>query len=161
MAAPEKFQLRWGEFEDTVTAGLRGLRAAGELQDVTLVVADGSSLPAHRAVLASCSPFFRRVLTSCAHHAPLLFLRGVPRQELQALLDFMYQGEVSIGQDRLATFLAVAEDLQVKGLTNSPGRPQGLAPHTSHLPRITSHHPPPTSHPSPLHTSIHTSIGSS
>ena len=146
MAAPEKFQLRWGEFEDTVTAGLRGLRAAGELQDVTLVVADGSSLPAHRAVLASCSPFFRRVLTSCAHHAPLIFLRGVPRQELQALLDFMYQGEVSIGQDRLATFLAVAEDLQVKGLTNSPGRPQGLAPHTPHLPRLTSHLPPLTPH---------------
>ena len=48
----------------------------------------------------------------------------------------MYQGEVSIGQDRLATFLAVAEDLQVKGLTNSPGRWAGprtshLAPHTS------------------------------
>merc|ERR1719322_2107293 len=35
------------------------------------------------------------------------------------MLDFMYQGEVSIGQDRLAAFLAVAEDLQVKGLTNS------------------------------------------
>jgi len=58
------------------------------------------------------------------------------------LLDFMYQGEVSIGQDRLATFLAVAEDLQVKGLTNSTGRLAG--PRTSHLltPHFTPHFTP-------------------
>ena len=101
-----------------MSGGLRELRAAQQLEDVTLVV-EGGELKAHRVVLASCSPFFRRILVSCSHQAPLLYLRGVPKQELASMLDFMYQGEVSIGQDRLAAFLAVAEDLQVKGLTNS------------------------------------------
>lgn len=101
-----------------MSGGLRELRAAQQLEDVTLVV-EGGELKAHRVVLASCSPFFRRILVSCSHQAPLLYLRGIPKQELASMLDFMYQGEVSIGQDRLAAFLAVAEDLQVKGLTNS------------------------------------------
>ena len=118
MGQPEQFSLKWGEFEETMSGGLRELRAAQQLEDVTLVV-EGGELKAHRVVLASCSPFFRRILVSCSHQAPLLYLRGIPKQELTSMLDFMYQGEVSIGQDRLAAFLAVAEDLQVKGLTNS------------------------------------------
>ena len=41
--------------------------------------------------------------------------------DLQAVLDFMYHGEVNVAQEELNSFLAVAEELQVKGLTqNSP-----------------------------------------
>jgi len=36
-----------------------------------------------------------------------------------SVLNFMYQGEVNITQDDLNSFLAVAEDLQVKGLTQN------------------------------------------
>jgi len=118
MGQPEQFSLKWGEFEETMSGGLRELRAAQQLEDVTLVV-EGGELKAHRVVLAACSPFFKRILVSCSHQTPLLYLRGIPKLELASMLDFMYQGEVSIGQDRLAAFLAVAEDLQVKGLTNS------------------------------------------
>jgi len=42
--------------------------------------------------------------------------------DLQSVLNFMYHGEVSVGQEELNSFLAVAEDLMVKGLTqNNPG----------------------------------------
>ena len=37
--------------------------------------------------------------------------------DLQAILNFMYHGEVSVAQGDLNSFLAVAEDLKVKGLT--------------------------------------------
>jgi hypothetical protein len=37
--------------------------------------------------------------------------------DLQAVLNFMYHGEVSVAQDSLNSFLAVAEELHVKGLT--------------------------------------------
>ena len=35
------------------------------------------------------------------------------------MLNFMYQGEVKVAQDELNSFLAVAEDLCVKGLTQN------------------------------------------
>merc|ERR1711936_276777 len=57
MDQPEQFSLKWGEFEETMSGGLRELRAAQQLEDVTLVV-EGGELKAHRVVLASCSPFF-------------------------------------------------------------------------------------------------------
>jgi len=38
---------------------------------------------------------------------------------MQAVLNFMYHGEVNVAQDELNSFLAVAEDLKVKGLTQS------------------------------------------
>merc|ERR1711874_167722 len=50
-------------------------------------------------------------------HQQVIYLRGVNSRDLKFILSFMYQGEVSIAQDHLNSFLAVAEDLQVKGLT--------------------------------------------
>ena len=41
--------------------------------------------------------------------------------DLVAVLDFMYQGEVNVAQEELNTFLQIAEELKIKGLTqNSP-----------------------------------------
>ena len=51
------------------------------------------------------------------HHHPLLYLRGVASQDMAALLDFMYHGETSVSEADLERFLAVAEDLEVRGLT--------------------------------------------
>ena len=35
--------------------------------------------------------------------------------DLESVLNFMYYGEVNVAQDELNSFLAVAEDLRVKG----------------------------------------------
>ena len=51
----------------------------------------------------------------------MIYLRGVRTCDLESVLDFMYQGEVNVAQDDLNSFLAVAEDLQIKGLTQNAG----------------------------------------
>lgn len=55
------------------------------------------------------------------HHEkhPILILKDIKFQELKAMLDYMYKGEVNISQDQLCTFLKAAESLQIKGLTES------------------------------------------
>lgn len=53
----------------------------------------------------------------CQH--PIVILKDVHNTELEALLNFMYQGEVYISQDRLSSFLRTAEILQVRGLTGA------------------------------------------
>ena len=50
---------------------------------------------------------------------PLLYLKGVKYIDLMAVLNFMYHGEVNVAQEELNSFLAIAEDLKVKGLTQS------------------------------------------
>ena len=44
-------------------------------------------------------------------------MRGVNSKDLLATMDFLYQGEASVLQENLDSFLAFAEELQLKGLT--------------------------------------------
>jgi len=87
--------------------------------DVSLACEEGKVVQAHKVILSACSSFFRSVLEKHPHQHPLLYLRGVKYDDLVAILDFMYQGEVNVKQEEVNSFLAVAEDLNVKGLTHS------------------------------------------
>jgi len=117
----EKFCLRWNDFETNISSGFRELRNEKDFFDVTLAC-DDSQVQAHKVILSACSPFFRNILRRNPHQHPLLYLKGVKYTELQSVLNFMYLGEVNVGQEDLNSFLSVAEDLRVKGLTqNSPG----------------------------------------
>jgi len=118
MTTSEKFCLRWNDFESNISVAFRELREEKDFFDVTLSVGPGHQhIQAHKLILSACSPFFRGVLRQNPHAHPLLYLKGVGFSELQAVLNFMYHGEVNVAQEELNTFLAVAEELQVKGLT--------------------------------------------
>lgn len=56
-------------------------------------------------------------MNPCKH--PIVILKDVGHKELVAILQFMYQGEVNVQQEDLATFLKTAELLQIKGLTEN------------------------------------------
>ena len=118
----EKFCLKWNEFESNVSTAFRELRDDKDFFDVTLAC-EGNQLEAHKVILSACSPFFRAVLKRNPHSHPLLYLKGIKYEDVLAVLNFMYHGEVNIAQDELNSFLAVAEDLQVKGLTQNGGAP--------------------------------------
>lgn len=51
-----------------------------------------------------------------------MILRDVKRKDIEALLRFMYNGEVNIGQEQLKDFLKTAQMLQVRGLADVPER---------------------------------------
>jgi len=112
----EKFCLRWNDFESNISDAFRELREEKDFFDVTLAC-DDSQIEAHKVIISACSPFFRNVLRRNPHQHPLLYLKGVKYKELLSVLNFMYLGEVNIAQEELNTFLAIAEDLKVKGLT--------------------------------------------
>ena len=62
-------------------------------------------------------------MTTCKHLKPpnyrTLFPPGVKLSNLKQVLDFMYNGEVNVAQEELNTFLNVAEELKVKGLSGN------------------------------------------
>ena len=43
-------------------------------------------------------------------------MRGVKSENLQAIVDFLYCGEANVFQENLDSFLAIAEELKLKGL---------------------------------------------
>merc|ERR1712025_628856 len=118
MSSAEKFCLRWNDFEANISGAFRELREDKDFFDVT-IACDDDQIQAHKVILSACSPFFRSILRRNKHEHPLLYLKGVKFTDLVSVLTFMYQGEVNVAQDELNSFLAVSEDLKVKGLTQN------------------------------------------
>merc|ERR1719430_1456679 len=78
---------------------------------------DGQQVEAHKVILSASSPFFEKILQRNKHPHPLIYLRGFHSQDLLAILDFLYFGEANVYQENLDSFLAIAEELKLKGLT--------------------------------------------
>jgi len=117
----EKFCLKWNDFERNISSSFQDIKNDEDFLDVT-IACDDNQIRAHKLVLSACSPFFRSFLKKNPHQHPLLYLKGVKHEHLLLVLNFMYHGEVNVAQEELNSFLAVSEDLQVKGLTQSETR---------------------------------------
>lgn len=64
----------------------------------------------------SCFPLvFIFQSTPCKH--PVIVLQDVAFNDLHALVEFIYHGEVNVHQRSLSSFLKTAEVLRVSGLT--------------------------------------------
>eukprot|EP00088_Acartia_fossae_P061775 TRINITY_DN7431_c0_g1_i1.p1 TRINITY_DN7431_c0_g1~~TRINITY_DN7431_c0_g1_i1.p1 ORF type:complete len:377 (+),score=102.19 TRINITY_DN7431_c0_g1_i1:34-1164(+) len=115
----EKFCRKWNDYDRNLSSTFCNIREESEFLDVTLACEDEAQVSAHKVVLSACSPFFRSILRRNPHAHPLLYLRGVRLKELEAIIHFMYNGEVNVLQENLNEFLLVAEDLKIKGLTQT------------------------------------------
>ena len=49
---------------------------------------------------------------------PLIYMRNVKSEDLTNIIDFLYFGEVSVSQDNLEPFLALAAEFKLKGFTD-------------------------------------------
>ena len=161
----EKFCLRWNDFESNISSAFQELRDDKDFFDVTLAC-DDEQIQAHRVILSACSPFFRNILRRNPHQHPLLYLKGVKFTDLKSVLNFMYHGEVNVAQEELNSFLAVAEDLRVKGLTQNQSGPAKKdikstiksSPIIRSAPKSRNLEPiPKPKHPQPTHVSSNTS----
>ena len=119
VSSSEKFCLKWNEFEPNMVSSFRELRTDTEFSDVTLVCEEDQQVEAHKIILKSCSPFFSKVLARNKHSHPMIYMKGLKASDLMAIVDFIYLGEANIFQEDLDGFLALAEELQLKGLTGS------------------------------------------
>ena len=113
----EKLCLKWNDFQDNVKSAFGNLREDKDFTDVTLACEDGQQVNAHKVILVASSPFFKSLLGRNKQHPNLLiYMRGIKSLDLFAILDFLYFGEANVFQQNLDSFLAIAEELQLKGL---------------------------------------------
>ncbi|XP_047478294.1 protein tramtrack, alpha isoform-like isoform X14 [Penaeus chinensis] len=107
--------LYWNNHKATFCHILATLREKERYTDATLAC-DGKFYPVHKLVLSTCSEYFENMFehTPCKH--PIIVLKDVKPDELEALLSYMYAGVVSVAQNDLARLIKAAEMLQIKGL---------------------------------------------
>jgi hypothetical protein len=74
-------------------------------------------LSAHKVNLAATSSFFSSVFSLHHHNHPLIYLKGIKTDQMQAVLTYIYSGGTKVAQEDLSRFLGVAEDLKIKRLT--------------------------------------------
>jgi len=115
-----EYCLRWNNHRTNFVGVFKELLQCKFLVDVTLA-ADGHFIQAHRLVLSACSVYFKDLfeLNSMVDH-PIIILKDFNIEDVQTVVDFIYQGEVNIPQSRLPNVLKTAESLQIKGLADSP-----------------------------------------
>ena len=112
----EKLCLQWNDFQENIKGAFGNLREDKDFKDVTLVCEDGQQVEAHKVVLVSSSPIFQKLLERNKHPHPLIYMRGLKFNDLLAIMDFLYLGAANIVQENLASFLTIAEELQLRGL---------------------------------------------
>ena len=112
----EKLCLKWNDFQENVNVAFANLREDNEFADVTLACEDGQQIEAHKVILAASSPFFQSLLKRTRNPHPLIYMRGVKSENMLAIVDFLYCGEANVYQENLDSFLAIAEELRLKGL---------------------------------------------
>ena len=127
----EELCLKWNDFESILSRSFCEMRDESDFFDVRIACFDDKStiktLPAHRVVLSACSPVLKELLRAIGpdggNKGPLIFLRGIGYHEMEAVLDFMYNGQTKVSHTELDVFLAAAEELKIKGLTTSQEKP--------------------------------------
>ena len=117
MNSSEKFLVQWSNFKDNSTRTFLELREVSDFSDVTLACEGNHKIEAHKVILAGSSPILKDILKNTNQYNPLVYMRGVPAKDLVSIVDFIYHGEVSILQEDLNNFLALGEELQLKGIT--------------------------------------------
>lgn len=90
--------------------------------DVT-IACEGERLKAHKLVLSACSPYFQSLFMEnpCKH--PIVILKDVLFVDLRSLVDFMYNGSVTVSREQLPSLLKTGETLQIKQLAEMVKKP--------------------------------------
>ena len=108
-------------FQKNIMKEIQEFRQNEHLSDVTLVLEDGSMIPAHKMILAMSSSFFNEILTKSGNknnncNNLSIFMRKCQRETIVQLLDFIYNGEVTVEENNIQEFVDLARELKIKGL---------------------------------------------
>ncbi|XP_043272607.1 longitudinals lacking protein, isoforms H/M/V-like isoform X1 [Venturia canescens] len=107
--------LRWNSYHSNMQNSFPSLLDTEQFVDVTLAC-EGRSLKCHKMILSSCSDYLAALLRENPCQHPIILMKDLKFWEVEALVKFMYRGEVNVAHDKLPQLLNAAEALQIKGL---------------------------------------------
>ncbi|KAG1661372.1 Protein bric-a-brac 2 [Nymphon striatum] len=112
----QQFCLRWNNHHSNLQSMACESLDNEEFVDAT-ISCEGHSVKVHKLILSACSPLFKSIFAANPNKHPfIVLLSDVCYSDLKAILNFMYNGEINVSQDKLPRLLKAAERLNVKGL---------------------------------------------
>ena len=117
-ATSQQFCVKWNSYSSNLQNVFPRLLTSEHFVDITLAC-EGQMIKCHKVVLSACSNYFEKLLVQNPCQHPIIFMKDMKHWEVQALVDFMYKGEVNVSQDELNSLLVAAEALQIRGLCGS------------------------------------------
>ncbi|XP_012270552.1 protein jim lovell isoform X2 [Orussus abietinus] len=124
---PTEVCLRWNSYHSNMQNSFPSLLDSEQFVDVTLAC-EGRSLKCHKMILSSCSDYLAELLRENPCQHPIILMKDLKFWEVEALVKFMYRGEVNVAHDKLPQLLNAAEALQVKGLAGPSPSSQNPKP---------------------------------
>ncbi|XP_069684882.1 protein bric-a-brac 2-like isoform X4 [Periplaneta americana] len=118
LASSQQFCVKWNSYSSNLQNVFPRLLTSEHFVDITLAC-EGQMIKCHKVVLSACSTYFEKLLVQNPCQHPIIFMKDMKHWEVQALVDFMYKGEVNVSQDELNSLLVAAEALQIRGLCGS------------------------------------------
>ena len=115
MSSEDTLHLSNSNLIQTHTKFYNELLESQEMSDVTLAC-DGYEIGAHKTIVSASSLFFREVIRKSKHPNPYIYLKGVSKETLEAILKFIYNGEVTARSANLENLVNVANELKIEGL---------------------------------------------
>ncbi|GLH03151.1 Protein bric-a-brac 2, partial [Gryllus bimaculatus] len=152
----QQFCVKWNSYSSNLQSVFPRLLNSEHFVDITLAC-EGQMIKCHKVVLSACSTYFEKLLVQNPCQHPIIFMKDMKHWEVQALVDFMYRGEVNVSQEELNSLLVAAEALQIRGLCGSDNanrQQEGVRQPSSPLSKI-----PAVSLPNDIELSGGTSLG--
>lgn len=126
-AQPEEEEQTLVEVDNEVpwALALKPQREAGQFIDITLSVG-GRRIEAHRSILAGFSPYFAGLLTSglaesAAQSQELQIDLDMDSKAVEAVVDCMYSGKLSLSSSTVTSVIHVANLLQISAMEKAAG----------------------------------------
>jgi len=116
MASLNSFYVNFNEFESNIGTIWQKLQSEQDFFDMTLVC-DGQFIQTHKLVISAVSPILRNILKQNLGQYPFIYLRGIKYNDLNNLLNFIYQGHVYIPEEDIYNFLEIGKELEISGIT--------------------------------------------
>ncbi|XP_067121456.1 zinc finger and BTB domain-containing protein 26-like [Centruroides vittatus] len=110
-----QIRLKWINHQSNSLTMFQQYLLSERFVDVTLCC-DGMSLKAHKVVLSSSSTYLEKYFLEEAPQDSTFSIRGAKFEEMKAIVDFIYSGEVDVFSHSLTNILRIAQNLKIRGL---------------------------------------------
>ena len=78
-------------------------------------------IQSHKIIVSQSSPILKNILKPIPVENPVIFLTGIKYNNLNSLINFMHQGEVTVAEDDLGPNLASKVDFGLLDLASELG----------------------------------------